>query len=371
MVAPATAPVTTAPSLLVVSLAHEYFGGGFPEHATTPLPATTASCRRLGLRLIHNGANLTLYAAPAAVAKLGSAAYQAALATETLCWQITPRTADFAAFTAVDFVGNRQCLVFTNTDKGAKGGSLTVSAKASAKDVWTRQLLRYDFRPTRPLKAGTVLSLQNNFGTVLRSLTVTDPSLVAVDASDFGSGLYQLAQGARVLAKWFADERPFPPTNTGALLVLPGKLLAAAFARTVGRGASAATPPTYTANYAARSVIWRYHVFNAQADETLSIATYTGEGLPTAPAARSAKKSNASKPSRAAAAPFEPYTDAALPDAKSFAAVRPLKLARLPAQRYALNSGGATRYAPLPLAGLAFARSASDDALCSDIFVYL
>jgi len=366
------AATNTAVSLLTVALTHEYFGGDFTPFTAAPLPATAAACGRLGLRLLKTGARLTLYVTPDARRAPKSADYQSALAATTFCWQITPQAAGFAAYTAIDSAGSGQCVVFTSTARGARGGRLTVAATASAGDVWARQALRFDFRPAQPLSAGTVLRLANGSGVGLRDLKVTDPRLVGIDTTESGSGLYQLMQGDRAIAKWFADERPFPPANPGALLVLPGALLAAAFARTIGDKADPSAAPVYTAGYAARSVLWRYHIFNTQADEALSIVPLPEDELTAAaPAAHPAGLSRARKSGPSARAMFRPFADAALPDARSFEAVRPLKLARQPPQRFALNSGSATRYAPLPLAGLAFARSGRSGALCSDIFVYL
>jgi hypothetical protein len=61
----------------------------------------------------------------------------------------------------------------------------------------------------------------------------------------------------------------------------------------------------------------------------------------------------------------------ALPGARSFEAVKPLKLAQRPSQRFALNSGAATRFAPLPLAGTALGRASRGSTPSSEIFVYL
>ncbi len=363
------APASTATALLSASFTHEYYGGDFTAFTAKPLPAPAAACQRLGLQLLRDGASLTLYLTPGALRGMKSADYRTTLAATTLCWQIVPRPVDFAACTAVDFTSGSQGLVFTSTVAGARGGPLTVSATASVQDVWPRQLLRFDFRPAKPLKAGATLRLETNAGTLVRSLKVTDPWLVAVDTSEFGSGLYQLAQGGQVLAKWFADERPFPPANTGAVLVLPGSLLAAAFASATSAGVS--TPPVYTAAYAARSVIWRYHIFNTLPDDTLSIVPYSGEGLAAPAATPPVKPARSRKSGPTSREIFKPFTDDSLPDAKSFAAVLPLKLVQQPARCFALNNGSSSLYAPLPVAGTNFARAEGSTALCSDIFVYL
>lgn len=375
----ASATPATATGLLSVAFTHEYYGGSFTTFAAQPLPATAKTCRQLGLGLVRDAAGLTLAIAVDALRSVKTADYRAALAATTLCWQLNPRPRDFAAGTAVDFTSNSACLVFTAA-YSAQGGSLTVAATASAKDVWPRQALHYDFRPAHALKVGAALRLENGAGGLLRTLKVTDPNLVALDTSDFGSGPYQLAQGSQVLVKWFADERPFPPASSGGVLVLPGALLAAAFTAALKPGA---TPPVYTAAYAARSVIWRYHIFNTQADDTLSIVPYTGGGLPCsadadalvpdAPVepARTSRSRSHQKPAAAARPVFKPFTDPALPGAKSFAAVQPLKLVKQPAQCFALNNGATSLYAPLPVAGVDFARAAGQATLCSDIFVYL
>lgn len=352
---------SAALGFLQATLAHDYYGGAFSEFALVPLPATAALLHRLGLRLLHDHATLSFVATPSALTRITGAAYQAALSTTSFCWQLVPRSAGFAAFTAVDYSCSTQALVLTPPLGGNTRTTLTVGTSASALDLWPRQSLRFDFQPAQPLRTGSVLLLKTADGTLLRELPVTDPQLLALDTRDFGPGLYQLANGNRVLTRWFADERPYPPA-AGAVLVLPGPTVAKALtAATRGR---ATTTTTYTASFPARTALWRYHIFNTQPDEALSIVAL-GTDSATNTGGRAAAKKNMP------GVQFQPFSDPALPSAKSFAATRPLPLVLQPSQRFALHSGNTTRYAPLPLAGLALARAADDAALCSDIFVYL
>ena len=347
----ATAPLC----LLRAALAHEYFSGDFTEFALKPLPATATGCRRLGLRLLRDGATLSLFADADAAKQASTPAYRMALGRAALCWELVPTDPEFSAFTGIDFNGSTETLILTSDDTGATGGLLTQSGVASADDLWSRQGLSFDLRPTRPLEIGSNVLLQTAGGLPLRGFAVSDPSLVSIDAAPFGSGLYRATRDKSVLASWFADERvPARPTP-GAVLVLPGELLTAALARALGPGAEDA--PDYSATFPARKVIWRYHIFNAGEDERLAIVT--------------APSQTASPGARGRAAAFVPVVDPSLPTARSFEAVRPFKLAQEAPQRFALNSGAATRYSPLPLAGFSFARSARGAALCSDIFVYL
>jgi hypothetical protein len=358
---------TSALPLLTASFTHEYFGGDFEGFRVEALPATASACRRLGLRLLQDGSNLTLMTMPDAFRGVDPEVAQPALASATLCWQVIPRASDFWAYTATDFLGSSQCLVFASAASVAKGGPLTVGASASAQDVWERRPLRFDFRPAKPLPAGAILSLKTASGSVLRSLTVTSPLLVGVDTSDVGSGLYQLSLGSLVLLRWFADERPFPPSEPGAILVLSGSQLAGAYAIAGRKAGSPATPPEYTAAFASRSVLWRYHIFNAKGDETFSIVPFNGEELEAPPAAPARARGPRAVPD----ALFQRVPGAGVPGAQSFEAVSPLKLALLPPQRFALTNGAAIRYAPLPLGGVPLGRSETGGALCSDIFIYL
>lgn len=355
-------------ALLQVSLGHEYYPDGFTEFDVAPFPATATNCRQLGLRLLREGDGLTLYVSPNAQRRLQSAGYRAALSTLTLCWQITPTTEKFSAFTDLDATACDQCVVFSSNAIDAKSHLLTVGALASAKDIWARQTLRFDFVPSRPLRVGTTVTLENSAGESLRELVVTDPAVISIDATSFGSGLYQLTQGTRVLTRWFADERGAAGTLPGSVLVLPGALLTAVFSNALGNMAADTELPVYSATYPARTVVWRYRIFNTPPGESLNIVAVSSEGtddsLTTPP-----RTSKAKAPSRTAG-PFLPKTDPALPDAQSFE-VGAFKLMQRPPQRFALRNGTATRYSPLPLAGLSFARSSGNAPLYSEILVYL
>lgn len=367
---PALAP------LLSVSLSHEYFGGAFAEFSLGALPQTAATCARLGLYLLRDAATLTLFARLDPRRPAAMTALQAALAASTLCWELAPIPPAFGAFTAIDFVGSRQRIVLTSADDAAAGGELTIGSLVSSSDVWSGQPLNFDFRPAKPLRVGSTLRLETAARTRLGQYTVADPNLVAVDVSAFGSGLYRLKQGSVLLAEWFADERgPIGTQPTpNSMLVLPGALLAAAFGAAASGGSAA--PPAYTASYPARTVTWRYHVFNTQPGESLQIGPADDLGATDAPPApaksgRRGRRQPAPVGGAGATDTFVPLDPSPFPPAVSFAAVDPLQLAQRPPQRFALRNGSTVRYSPLPVAGPSLATNPAGTGFCSDIFVYL
>jgi hypothetical protein len=227
--------------------------------------------------------------------------------------------------------------------------------------------LIFDLPRPATIPPGSSLRLENGAGIALRTVSAVDAPTLRIDVSDLGPGLYRLSRHGTVLAKWFADERGMNAVSPGAVIVLPGFLLSAALIRAMQADPDAEAP-AYTATFGAREVLWRYHVFNAQSDDTLSIVA-----LKKSPGAtkRRDSASNGTK-KHAAPSPFVSVSDPSVRDARTFEAVEPRKLTQRPAERFALRSGASTRYSPLPLAGLALGRSARRmSTLCSDIFVYL
>ncbi|MBI2512826.1 MAG: hypothetical protein HYV96_12680 [Opitutae bacterium] len=346
MIVAATVPLLQAP------LAHAYYGGPFAEFAVRPLPATAAACRNLGLRLLQDGATLTLAALADATSRLAEKQYRARLQQQAFVWEIAPLNPHFPAFTGVDVAGPMEALVLAPQSPVADSGRLTCHAEASVADVWARQPLSFDFQPTKPLAAGGVVTLETAAGEILRRIRVVDPRLVKIDVSQFGSGLYRLAGERGVLTRWFADERAPLATGTGPVLVLPGSFVVDLATR-AGGGGGVRTAPSYSADFPTRPVVWRYHVFTTFAAKELAIAPIGDTATATA------------------APPFRVVPQTLLPGAVSFEATHAWPLSARAPQRFALRRRGAPLYTPLPLAGFDFARPARGAAIFSDIFVHL
>ena len=358
--------IATPTTLLQVVLSHDYFRGAFAACTVRARPGTDRACASLGLRLLQNGGQFSLRIAGAALDQLTTPAYARRLAARSLCWEIVPSSPRFADYTAVDCAGANSVLILTSTSASAAGGRLTAGTDAGETDVWPRQPPRFSFRPESPLRPGSSVTLQSAGGQVLRTLVVTDPNLLAVDTSADGAGLYQLVQGRTVLARWFADATVTLAPLVGPVLVLPGALLSAAVASLQTRRPSGA-PPTYTANFPARAVVWRYHVFNATGQPGLSVQPLEASARRSSPAGAVQEPSAAEAPTTK----FHPVPQALYPGAVSFEADAPLPLAAEAPQRFALRSGNTALCAPLPLAGFDFARSAVRAEIYSDLFVYL
>lgn len=352
--------------MLQVDLSHEYVGGPFAQFATTPLPSTAAAGRNLGLRLLQTGASLVLYVRCNPGSATAVRALHRALVNTTWCWEIAPLAPQFAAVTDLEFAGTRQRVVLTTTS--TTGGRLTVRTTASAKDLWDWQPLGFDFLPKTPLAKGAWLDLTDAQSVVLARIEVSDPQIVPIDLSAFGSGLYQLVHGKKILARWFADERGAVNASTAptSMLVLNGAVLAAAFTKAT-EGSVLLAPPVYTARYPARDVTWRYHVFNATDASSLQIAALDETGEAPLEGGTSGDGLGAST----AAEPFFPVTAPEYPNAASFESAVAYKLVQRPPQRFALLSGGTTVFAPLPVATPTFASRGQSAGFCSDIFVYL
>ena len=352
-------------AMLEVSLAHEYLGGPFASFVATPLPATGRLCRGLDLEMLQSDATLTLYTRASPSRRASVTAMRQTLAQNTFCWEIAPLAPNFAAITDVDFTGSTERIVLTSTDAKAVGGPLTQAALASAADVWPWQPLAFSYVATPALPIGTTLVVETNAGAAVAQVTTTNPCVIPIDLSAIGSGLYRLKRGKTVLASWFADERGAVGTSMApaSMLVLPGALLAAAFTQALG-ATGFTPPPVYTAEYPAREITWRYHIFNGQPVVSFHIEPCVGSaGLGAAGAWAGGANDDTG--------PFVPISAPEYPTAASFEAVSPYKLVQRPPQRFALLSGSTTRYAPLPVASPSFAGRGQSAGFCSDIFVYL
>lgn len=374
-----TGSVSASPrALLQVSLKHEYYGGAFEEFTATPLPTTATVCRQLNLRMLRDGASLTLFVGPISASAKGRSALRAALARSTLCWEIAPSATDFAAITGVSFSGDHQRIVLTDSTGLAVDGQLTVDALVSEKDVWSCQPLAFDYRPPSPLPMGTKLDIvAAATGTIVSQLAVADGGVIPIDVRTAGAGLYQLLRGNKLLTQWFADERSAVGAGAkpAAMLIIDGDLLVAAFDNLV-EGSASLAPPVYSANFPTREITWRYHIFNARSPEALQIATAddgltANEPTPRSAAGALGAPSSTKRQADAAPEPFISISAPEYPDAVSFEAATPYKLVQRPPQRFSLLSDGQALYSPLPVASTGFSPRGQSPGHCSDIFVYL